>query len=51
MNLTRLFLCVLLMAAASYLPRVVPIAVFRKKIRNPYVQSFLSYMPYAVWGQ
>lgn len=31
MNLTRLFLCVLLMAAASYLPRVVPIAVFRKK--------------------
>ena len=50
MNLTRLFLCVLLMAAASYLPRVVPIAVFRKKNRNPYVQSFLSYMPYAVLG-
>ena len=50
MNLTRLLLCVLLMALVSYLPRMVPIAVFRKKIRNPYVQSFLSYMPYAVLG-
>ncbi len=50
MNLTRLLLCILLMALVSYLPRMIPIAVFRKKIENRYVQSFLSYMPYAVLG-
>jgi len=50
MNLTRLLLCVFLMALVSYLPRMLPIAIFRKKIENRYVRSFLNYMPYAVLG-
>lgn len=50
MNDLRLLLCIFLMALVSYLPRMLPLAIFRKKIQNPYVQSFLSYMPYAVLG-
>lgn len=37
-----------IMAAVTYLPRVVPLAVFRKRIKNNFVQSFLMYMPYGV---
>lgn len=36
------------MALVSYGPRVIPLAVFRKKIQNRFVQSFLLYMPYGV---
>ncbi len=39
---------ILIMAAMSYLPRVIPLAIFRKKITNKYIRSFLMYMPYAV---
>lgn len=44
------YLCIgiAIMAAATYLPRVIPLALCRKKIKNTYVQSFLLYMPYAV---
>lgn len=37
-----------IMAAVTYLPRVIPLAVFRKKIKNNFIQSFLMYMPYGV---
>ena len=50
MNFGRLILWIMLMALVSYLPRMIPLAVFRKKIENPRVQSFLNYMPYAVLG-
>lgn len=50
MSIERLLLCILLMALVSYLPRMLPLAIFRKKIENPHIQSFLSYMPYAVLG-
>ncbi len=50
MSLTKFLICTLLMAAVSYLPRVIPLAIFRKKIENRYIRSFLSYMPYAVLG-
>lgn len=39
---------ILVMAAVSYLPRVIPLVLFRRKITNKYVCAFLSYMPYAV---
>ena len=39
---------IVVMAAVTYLPRVIPLAVFRKKIKNRYIQSFLMYMPYGV---
>ena len=50
MSVPKVLLCVFLMMLVSYLPRMIPLAVFRNKIKNPYVQSFLSYMPYAVLG-
>ena len=36
------------MFAVTYLIRVVPFTVFRKKIQNHFLQSFLYYIPYAV---
>lgn len=36
------------MALVTYLPRVLPLAIFRKKINNRFVKSFLAYVPYAV---
>ena len=50
MSIPKLLLCIFLMMTVSYLPRMIPLAIFRKKIKNPYIQSFLSYMPYAVLG-
>ena len=37
-----------IMALMTYLPRVIPLALCRKKITNPYIKSFLLYMPYTV---
>ena len=39
---------ILLMAAVTYLIRVIPFTVFRKKIRSRFVLSFLHYVPFAV---
>lgn len=39
---------ILLMALVTYLPRMLPLAIFRKKIKNRFVKSFLAYVPYAV---
>ncbi len=39
---------VILMALVTYLPRVLPMAVFRKEITSEYIKSFLYYVPYAV---
>lgn len=36
------------MAVTTYLIRVTPMVVFRKKITNRFVRSFLYYVPYAV---
>lgn len=44
------FTCVLVMALVSYLPRVLPFTLFTKRIKSIYIQSILSYMPYAVLG-
>lgn len=45
-----IFLCTLVMALVSYLPRVVPFTIFKKRIKSTYIQSILYYMPYAVLG-
>lgn len=37
-------------AGVTYLIRMLPMAVFRKEIRNRFVRSFLAYIPYAVLG-
>ena len=38
----------LIMFAVTYLVRVLPLVVFRKKITNRFVRSFLAYIPYAM---
>lgn len=39
---------IVVMALTTYLIRMLPIAIFRKKITNRFVRSFLYYVPYAV---
>ena len=48
MNLWRLFLYIIAMAVTTYLPRMIPLTVFQKKITNRFFRSFLFYVPYAV---
>ena len=38
------------MAGVTYLIRMLPMAVFRKKIKSKFVKSLLYYTPYAVLG-
>ncbi len=38
----------LVMAVTTYLTRMVPLAVFRKRIKSRFIRSFLIYVPYAV---
>ncbi|NLM72486.1 MAG: AzlD domain-containing protein [Clostridiaceae bacterium] len=38
------------MAGVTYLIRMLPMVLFRKKIENVYIKSFLFYVPYAVLG-
>lgn len=39
---------ILVMAGITYLIRLLPMMIFRKKIENRFIQSFLYYVPYAV---
>lgn len=48
MSNTRVLFIIIVMALVTYIPRVVPLAIFRKKIKNKFIQSFLLYMPYGV---
>lgn len=40
----------LLMALVTYIPRALPLAAFRRKIKSGFLKSFLQYVPYAVLG-
>ena len=48
MSTQYIFSCIAVMAAVTYLIRAIPMVVFRKKIQNRWVQSFLYYVPYVV---
>ena len=39
---------VLIMALVTYVVRMLPLVVFRRKITNQFIQSCLAYVPYAV---
>ncbi len=41
-------LYILLMAVVTYLIRMLPFTLFRKKITSPFFRSFFYYVPYAV---
>ena len=43
--MTRTLIAVGLMALVTYLPRVLPMAVFRKEIKSKYLKSFLYNEP------
>ena len=45
-----MFKYVFVMALVTYLIRMLPFTLVRKKITNVYVKSFLHYVPYAVLG-
>ena len=48
MQLESAFLAMILMALVTYIPRVLPIVIFRKEIKSKYIKSFLQYVPFAV---
>lgn len=41
-------LYLLVMAGVTYLIRMIPMVVFKEKIKNKFILSFLYYVPYAV---
>lgn len=42
------YIYLLIMAGITYLIRMVPLVLFKKKIKSRFVLSFLYYVPYAV---
>ncbi len=46
----RILLAVLIMAFVTYIPRVLPMAFVKKKIKSKFLRSFLFYVPFAVLG-
>lgn len=44
----KLLLYIAVMAGVTYLVRMLPFVIFRKKITSPFIKSVLYYMPYAV---
>ena len=43
-------LYILVMALCTYLIRMLPMVLFRKKIKSKFVKNLLYYVPYAVLG-
>ena len=43
-----LYLSIAVMAVVTYLIRMIPLTVFRKKIKSKFILDFLYYVPYAV---
>ena len=48
MSTERILLIILVMTLCTYLPRALPLALFRKKIQNRYISSLLCYLPYGI---
>lgn len=45
---SKFFIYLLVMAGVTYLVRMIPLALIKKKIKNRFILSFLHYIPYAV---
>lgn len=43
----NIYLYIAVMAVVTYLIRALPLLLARKEITNPFIRSFLYYMPYA----
>ncbi len=42
----RIYLYILVMAVVTYLIRLLPLTLIRREIKNPFMRSFLYYVPY-----
>ena len=42
----NIYIYILVMAVVTYLIRLVPLTLIRKEIKNPFIRSFLYYVPY-----
>ena len=43
----NVYIYILVMAGVTYLIRMLPLALAKKEITNPFIKSFLFYVPYA----
>lgn len=43
----NVYIYILVMAAVTYAIRALPLTLIRKEIRNPFLKSFIYYVPYA----
>lgn len=50
MSNSRILLCIAVMALVTYVPRVLPVTLFRKPIKSKFIKDFLDYIPYTVLG-
>ena len=48
MEPSALFFYIFIMSGVTSLIRMLPLVLFKKKIRNRFIRSFLYYIPYAV---
>lgn len=46
--MNNLALNLIIMAGVTYLIRMIPLSLVRKKIKSTFIKSFLFYIPYAV---
>ena len=44
----KLLIYIAVMAGVTYLVRMLPFVIFRRKITSPFIKSVIYYMPYAV---
>ena len=50
MEIKSFFIYLIIMAGVTYLIRMLPFVIFKGKITNTFIKSFLYYIPYAVLG-
>ena len=50
METAQFFRYLFTMAGVTYLIRMLPLAVIRRRVTSPFLQAFLRYVPYAVLG-
>lgn len=50
MIISEFFMYLFIMAGVTYLVRALPFVIFKGRIENAFIKSFLYYMPYAVLG-
>ena len=48
MSVPEMIVAVLMMAAVTYIIRMIPMTFFRKKIKSQFLYSLFYYVPYAV---